>query len=109
MKECRKCHRRLSIEMFDRNVCRKDGHHDVCRECRHRQYMAKSAQRTKMLSHYPDDEIVDELVRRGTIYGVLNNIDRKYIEHYLELQQPARTGFASQDEPVKPFTTPPYL
>ena len=95
-KECHVCHRQLPLSSFDRNVCCRDGHHSECRECRHRKYMAKNPHRKKRLVCYPDDELVNELVRRGTVYGLLHEIDRNDIRRFLEMPEKTSETSAGQ-------------
>ena len=90
------CHRRLAIALFGLHICRKDGHQDVCRECRHRMYLEKNKHRVRALSHYPDDEMVDELVRRGKVYSLLHCMDRNDIQHFLQNESHTATGEGEQ-------------
>lgn len=66
-KECHVCHRLLPLEQFARHVGRKDGLQANCRECNHRIYMKKNVNRVKWLSHFPDEELVEELKARGAL------------------------------------------
>ena len=94
-KTCNVCHQKLSLQHFARNSSRPDGLQPTCRACNHRRYMAQNQDRKKLITLYPDDEIVEELIHRGNIYRLLRCIDRHYLLHFLKL--PVTPGTKDRD------------
>lgn len=60
--------------------------------------MAKHLHQVKWLSHYPDDELADELMARGAARLVLERTDRQVITAFL--QQHERTQTAVKRTPA---------
>ena len=102
-------HRRLAIAGYRRSMDGKYGLPTSCPTDRHRPSRATQTHRVRALSLYTDHEIVDELVHRGTVYGLLHQIDRQYLIHFLHLPSRQHPDSKADHTPEQKAQKPPRL
>lgn len=83
-KRCRVCGKEKDISEFGKSTYRTDGCQTECHECRRRAYYKQLGGTSYALRRFSTNEIIDEVVRRATIYDLLSELPEEDVVKYLQ-------------------------